>query len=239
MKIVATALLMLAINLVHAQTNAIFDYQIGAEIHRENYNGKGKLESHSIEKILRCDTTSEGLLYVMNIRKYSPDGKELWNGEGSLKCDKGVILIDMESIYHMEDNGAYQWRTESEYLQIPGIMNDGQTLPDAKVVCTVIKQPRVKVGPAGSIHKSDMGAKVIYAIKNRRVSSNKVTTPAGEFSAYKVTSEVTNESDVGYGYKVESITNEWYVQGVGLVKSEILNRRGKLLSYSMMTKRTQ
>jgi hypothetical protein len=237
LKIIASVLLILIVDLAYGQSNTIFDYKIGTEISRDHYNGKGKLESRSTEKFLRCDTTAEGLIYAINMISYSPDGKELSNVEGTLKFVEGSIMIDMETIYHMKDNGFYEWTTESEYLEVPGTMSDGQKLADAKVVCTVVKEPRLKVAPAGSRIKSDMGAKVVYSITDRRVSIDKVATPASEFSAYKLISNVINESNLGYGYKVERITIDWYAQGAGLVKSQVLNKRGKVLSYSIMTKR--
>jgi hypothetical protein len=239
LKPIASVLLILTTHFVNAQINAIFNYKIGTEIHHEHYNKKGKLQYRSIHKILRCDTTAKGLLYVINVKAYSPAGQELSNVDDSIPSVNGSLLVRMKSFYQMKDDVFYKFSTESEYLEIPGAMNDGQKLPDAKVVHTVIKQPRVKFSPGGGPLKSDLGAKVTYSITNRIVTNDKVATPAGKISAYKVTSNVTIESEVAYGYKIEYITHTWYATGAGMVKAELLNKRGKLLSYSIMAKRIQ
>lgn len=238
-KLLFAAFLILVFTRADGQSNSILNFKVGSIIHREQYNGNGKLESRTIETILRCDTTAEGLLYVVNIVKHSAAGEELSNGEGTIRCVNGDILIDMKSIYSMLDNKAYRWETESEDLIIPGAMRDGDVLPDAKVVCIVIKEPRVKVRPAGSSLKSDMGARVIYAVNNRRVTNDTITTFLGKVQALKVTSDVVNESEVGVGYSVRLVTEEWYVPGVGLVRLEVKKERGKLVSSTVMTKRVE
>jgi hypothetical protein len=35
--------------------------------------------------------------------------------------------------------------------------------------------------------------------------------------------------------KTEASSKEWYAEGVGLVKSEIYNKKGKLMGYSELT----
>jgi hypothetical protein len=239
-RLFSTLFLLLPILLAHAQINHFFDYRIGDETQLDQFNAKGKLHSRMVEKVLRCDTTNEGLIYVLNVKTYTPKGEKLTDGQAKVINANGVILIDMKSIYSMKDNLAYTWDINSEYLSIPSVMSDGQTLRDASVTCTATKAPRINVGPAGSVNsKSDLGARVTYSITNRIVKAERIKIPLGEFECFKVTSEIINESEVGYGYKVTMVTNEWYAEGFGLLKSEVLNERGKLVSYSILSNKSR
>src|SRR5690349_16631574 len=66
LRLVAAAILLTILNQTQGQSNAIFNYNVGTEFHREQHNRRGKLEFRTVEKIMRCDTTSDGLVYLTN-----------------------------------------------------------------------------------------------------------------------------------------------------------------------------
>jgi hypothetical protein len=71
-------------------------------------------------------------------------------------------------------------------------------------------------------------------ISNRKVASiEKLSTPAGTFNAFKITYDI--ETHMGF-ITVKSSAAEWYCKKYGLIKSENYNKRGKLQSYSLLTK---
>lgn len=58
-----------------------------------------------------------------------------------------------------------------------------------------------------------------------------VTTPAGEFDCLVISQRVSTKVIV----KVEAGSMEWYAKGIGMVRSESYNKKGKLVGYDVLT----
>jgi len=71
------------------------------------------------------------------------------------------------------------------------------------------------------------------SIFNRKVEGvEDITTDAGTFSSYKVSYDISTKA----GFLTSSSSAiEWMAEGVGLVRSETYNRRGRLTGYSVLT----
>jgi hypothetical protein len=70
-------------------------------------------------------------------------------------------------------------------------------------------------------------------ISNRKVEGREdITTDAGTFSSYKLSYDISTKA--GF-ITTNSNVIEWISEGVGLVKSETYNRRGRLAGYSVLT----
>ena len=70
--------------------------------------------------------------------------------------------------------------------------------------------------------------KISAEVTNRKVEAiENVTVKAGTFKAYKFTSDV-NSSTMGINVKAKNI--DWYVKGIGAVKTESYDKNGKLQS---------
>ncbi len=71
-------------------------------------------------------------------------------------------------------------------------------------------------------------------IENRKVEAKEtITTPAGTFECYKISSEIS--SKVAFvNQKFKSV--DWFAKGVGMVRTETYDKKGKLESYALLTK---
>jgi hypothetical protein len=104
-------------------------------------------------------------------------------------------------------------------MEFPSNMQAGQVLKDARITMTAKTQ---------GITVMNMN---VY-ITNRKVEAiEDVTTPAGTFSCYKLTSDVETKMMM----KVSVKNVEWYSMNVGVVKSESYNNKGKLTGYTLLT----
>jgi hypothetical protein len=70
-------------------------------------------------------------------------------------------------------------------------------------------------------------------LSNRKCAAiESVTTPAGTFECYKITQDVEAKAIV----KVLATDITWLAEGVGVVKSESYDKKGKLMGSSQLTK---
>jgi hypothetical protein len=55
-KLLFAAFPIFVFTLAGGQSKVILNFKFGSIVHREQYDGNGKLESRTVETILRCDT---------------------------------------------------------------------------------------------------------------------------------------------------------------------------------------
>jgi len=108
---------------------------------------------------------------------------------------------------------------ESTEIEIPKYSSaTGTDLKDASMT--------VKVDAGGVILKMKI------SMEDRKlVAKEKKTTDAGTYDCIKITQKTVLTGIV----KSESSSIEWYSEGVGVVRSETYNKKGKLTGYSELT----
>ena len=71
-------------------------------------------------------------------------------------------------------------------------------------------------------------------ISNRKVEAEEdVKTPAGSFECYKITYDTQSKTKI---INMTTSSTEWMAEGVGVVKTENYNKKGKLAGYTLLTK---
>ncbi|MDD2381630.1 MAG: hypothetical protein PHV35_08015, partial [Mariniphaga sp.] len=104
-------------------------------------------------------------------------------------------------------------------MEIPSNPQPGDILPDASV------EMALKLG----IVNMRMAAEVT----NRKVEAiEDISVPAGSFNCYRFSSDINS---IALGIKVNTKSKEWYAKGIGTVKSESYDKKGKLQSYTILT----
>ncbi len=101
-------------------------------------------------------------------------------------------------------------------MKIPNNLSVGQTLPDASA--------KVKIGFINC---------TAVMTEGKVVAEESISTEAGTFRCYKV-SQKTSASVMGI--KTEGTTITWYAKGVGAVKTETIDNKGKLIQTQELTK---
>jgi hypothetical protein len=101
-------------------------------------------------------------------------------------------------------------------MQIPNNLSVGQTLPDASA--------KVKIGFINCSAQMTEG---------KVLAEESITTEAGTFDCYKV-SQKTNAKAIGI--KTEGTTLTWYAKGIGTVKTETLDKKGKVIQSQELIK---
>jgi len=114
---------------------------------------------------------------------------------------------------------SFETKVETENVTIPTNAKPGDVLPDGKVVATIITP--------------GMPITITVNLTNRKVEANEtITTPAGTFNCLKITYDFSLKMLLTLRGKAA----QWYADGVGLVKTENYNKKGKLTGFSQVTK---
>ena len=118
----------------------------------------------------------------------------------------------------MEQYEGMEVEVSGTNLFIPNQLLEGQELPDSNMLMTVNMSP-IKLN-------------LSVDIKNRRVAgSETVTTPAGTFDCVILSYDFATKM----GIKVSGSAKQWLAKGIGMVKQEDYNKKGKMISWSQLT----
>lgn len=150
-----------------------------------------------------------------------PKGKSVAASEYKIQCEKDGIAIDFKSLGApglMEQYENMEVEMTGTNLYIPNNLSAGQELPDSNMLMT--------------INMSPIKMKMTMDITNRKVTGNeKVTTPAGTFDCVVLSYDFESKM----GIKVTGSAKQWLAKGVGMVKQEDYNKKGKRISWSELT----
>lgn len=171
-----------------------------------------------IDYVVKESTGDSAILaYTMHDDK----GKLILESEYGIFCEADGIAIDFNSLAApgvLEQYKDMEVDISGSNLILPNNLSAGQTLPDANMLMNI------KVPP--------MNMKMTVDIRDRKVEGKEtVTTSAGTFDCFVIS--YIHESKMGM--KITGNAKEWIAEGVGMVKSESYNKKGKRLSRSELT----
>ncbi|MDD5694252.1 MAG: hypothetical protein PHD61_02970 [Bacteroidales bacterium] len=188
----------------------------------KSYDAKDKLQGITKMTVLQKQTAGARTSVTTEVKSYDEKEKELMNTQMEVYCEDGVFYIDMKKFLDqktMESFEGMEVAMETENMEFPSSLQVGQTLKDARI----------------TVSASTGGMKLFSMnvwVTNRKVEAiEDITTPAGTFSCYKITSDV--ETKMMMKISVKSV--EWYAKNMGTVRSESYNEKGKMTGYTVLT----
>jgi hypothetical protein len=198
--------------------------QVGTTWEITNYSKKDKVTGTVTYELLAVEEVANGSNFSVKATFFDDKGKETYNSTYEAQCKDGVFLLDMT------------------------VMMDGQTMAayqdmDAEVDATEFELPPTDPSASGKLQDGSLKIKVSSSgmnvmtmnvdVTNREIEGvEEITTPAGTFNCLKMKQTVSTRMIV----KIEARSIEWYAEGVGMVRSESYNKKGKLTGYSVLTK---
>ena len=217
-KFVAVLLLVSTASWVSAQDCTLyFPSKVGETVEVTHYNQKGKEQSKSTTKVIRVDENGGDI--TIDAELSTQVKKDTHVIEYSASCIDGVFKLNMfGGITSNEMAGNFE--LDGDFLDIPSNPQAGDMLDNKTIIM------RLKAG------EDNLGlVNLKYHFTNRKIEAlEKITTPAGTFDAIKMSYDM--EFKMGLVFRMSAV--EWYVKGVGMVRSE-LYRKGKLDGYSEIT----
>ena len=195
-----------------------------AQIEMTIYDKKGK--PSGVQSWNVTDVKNDGGGYSSTINSLFKDekGKEISKGTGLYKCSGGMLQADMQMVMPPQPQlQTSDVKLSNAYIEYPYAMTVGQTLKDAQMEMDMTLN-------------SGMKSKVNFKETNRKVNAKEsVTTPAGTWEAYQITYDANMRIQMGpIGVPTNFTVKEWYVPGIGIVKSENY-RKGDLAGSTMIT----
>lgn len=151
------------------------------------------------------------------------DGEEIALNKFDVTCSGETFYIDATAFINPNSMSAYQnmdMELRGNGVELPTTLSVGQELAEAST--------EVKVS------SNDITVLKMNVIQENRevVKQEEITTSAGTFDCYVISYDSTMKMIV----KKTNQVKEWYAKGVGMVRQEIYNKKGKLEAYTELTK---
>jgi len=214
------AILILSIT-TFAQCNQFYNVKEGTNWTTSNFTAKGKLQGKTIQKVTAYSESSNGFEATFEITSVDDKGEQTMLGSSTMRCEDGVIYFDMEDMFpeeQMQSMQGFDMTVDGTNLELPANLKVGETLKDAEI------NLHISASPMKLNFKVNITDRQVLAEENLK-------TPAGDFDCFKLSQNVYMKT-IG---KMEMKTIEWYSEGVGMVKSESYNKKGKMTGYSILT----
>jgi hypothetical protein len=207
---------------VMAQDCGYYSMSKGMELAYQNLDAKGKLTGSTHLTFL--DVSQIGAATIYKVKSEYADAKNSNQAvrEYNMRCEDGKFYVDMQNFVDpksMEGFKDMEITVDSKDMMYPQGLAAEQTLPDASITIS-----------AATNGISLMN--LFINITNRKVVGiESVTVPAGTFECYKITYDVETK----LMFKMNSTVTEYVNMGVGNVKTETFDKKGKLMGTTQLT----
>lgn len=217
--------------LIQAQDCSNYIFMTGnSTVQMAVYDKKGKENGTQTWKVL--DVKKNGNSYESSVTSSFKDakGKEIDNSNGVYIFDGGILKADVRMSMPQQQMEAYkdaEAKFESAYIEYPSRLNIGQSLKDVDF--------KMDIDNKGTT------TTVTFNMTNRKVEAKeKITTPAGSWDAYVISYQSSFKTQLGpIGIPINMEGKEWFVPGVGIVRTETYNKGGKLMGSTQLTSITK
>ena len=205
------------IGLAQNDCSAFYPFEEGVNFTITSYGKKDKVAAIADYTVTNVtDNTA-----VISTSLKDDKGEVMNEGSFSIECDNGGITMDMKSLLNpqmFEQFKDFDTEITGNGIVLPNTLNVGQELPDAAMYM--------------KISMSGINMNMEVEMTDRKViAQESVTTPAGTFDCYVI----TYTSNVKMGMNHTGSAKQWIAKGVGMVKQEDYNKRGKVTSSSLLT----
>jgi hypothetical protein len=198
----------------------------GTVTEMKSFDAKGKVTGMSKTSILETTTIPGGLEITAGMEYFNEKNESVFKNQYLARCLNGDFEIDMKNMMGASA-GAYkdmQMEVTGDKLKMPRNPKAGDMLNGGTLI--------VKFTNAGS----PIGITMTTVITNRKVDAlQKLTTPAGTFDCVVISYDL----DFKMMFSMKSHAVEYYANGVGLVKTESFDKKGKSMGYSLMVSQTK
>lgn len=221
MKIVFLIITILLSSMLTKAQEIFFPSKEGVVLEYKNYDKRDKETGTTRYTITKVIKLGDDMNITYLIETKDKDKKTQFKDEITIYKKNDNLYLDMSNIFKqaiMKEKGEIpkQFKISGNDIVTPSNLNIGDALPDSHVNMAV--------------KKGILNIKIAINITNRKVESfENISVPAGNFEAYKITSTLSAKASI---INRSSTSAEWLVKGVGMIRSENYNKKGKLESYT-------
>ncbi len=212
---------------INAQScSKYYPFSEGAISQLTLYDKKGKMAGMVEYSISDVGNNEMGETAKMNQKLIDEKGNLVYTSSYDVYCKDGIMSMDYRSLSRPELMQQFgdevDMTVTGTNIDFPNDLSVGQELPDG--------------GINVQINFSGMNMNMKTLITNRKVvGKESVTTPAGTFECYVITStmELKMTTNMKHNQK------QWIAEGVGVVKTEDYNKSGKVRNTGLLTSFTR
>lgn len=209
---------------VMAQSNCSKYYPFG-EGHVSEYemlNKKGKTEGTMKYTVSNVNNSGGSTTATINSELFDKKGKSVMSSAFDMSCNGSTVTMDFKSLMNadmMKQFENSEVNITGTNVELPNTLSAGQTLPDADMNIVV--------------NMGGMNLNMTTDITDRKVvGTETITTPAGTFDCVVISQSSSGKMMMA---KFNSTQKTWLAEGVGMVKTEDYNAKGKLQSNTVLT----
>lgn len=222
---VLLSIVFLDVKAQNADCNGYFAYKQGTKFELTCYDKKDKISTQLKYEVKKNVSSGNKTAVFFYNETLDDKGKLLAKGDYSIECKDGQIYADVRNIsaFAAPKTADIAIDITGDKIIYPHNLSKGQKLADANM------QIKGSMADAGI---NIMNMKMY--LTNRMVEGfEKVTTPAGTFECVKISYD--NEVKGGF-FNFSGKTTEYLSKGIGIVKSESFDKKGKKSSSMLLTK---
>lgn len=213
--------------LVGQNCDNFYPLKKGNSFEMQEFDGQNKLTGTNIVVVKDRKEAGGTAEATMQGTHLDAKGKTESSIEFKIKCDGSVFYMDMQSFFNsMEKQKDMELKMEGGFSEMPiRNLNVGDQLKDA-----VMKMHMMQKG-------EEMGL-MVMTIRRKVEAKQSVTVPAGTFECFKIAVESESAMEM-MGMKMpggKSYSVEYFSPGIGAVKNEFYDKKGKLMHYSVLSK---
>jgi len=217
-----TALILLFSATMFAQDcSTFYPFTEGSTSTLTSYNRKGKVMAEQEMTIITVGNKNGYETATAQTILKDEKGKQITETNFDITCKANGVEVDIKSMMSPDLFKQYEGMDmdiSGTNVILPNTLTIGDSLPDATMNM--------------AMDMSGIKMNIDVAMTDRKVVAREdLTTPAGTFDCYVI--EYT--SNVKMGINKKSKAKQWIAKGVGLVKFEDYNKKGKLTTRNLLT----
>lgn len=199
--------------------DSFFPTKVGTVLKYQNLDKKGKISGSYKYTITNVNVNGEDLDITYLIENLGAKDELVYKEEITIHQRNGVLEFDMsaylnKSAFQQDGQIPSELTITGNSMKVPLHPEPGMTMPDASVLMTM------SMGFVKMKMSADVTNRKIEAIED-------ITVKAGTFNCYRFSADV---NATAMGMKVQTKSIEWYTKGIGTIKTESYDTKGKLLS---------
>jgi hypothetical protein len=223
LKITASLLMVLGwIQVVAQDCEPYYAVNQGAVREMASYDKKDKLTGSSVQTVKEIKTEGNKTEWTIGAVSKDAKGKEISSGDLKMSCEGGIFKMDMKNFLDEETLKSFEGMEvamDATDLDYPASLAPGQSLKDGSISVKVTSQGMPIMN-------------LVVKIYDRKVEAiEDITTPAGTFTCFKMTSTIETKTM----FTVIAKSTDWVAVKVGSVRSETFDKNGNLTGYSVLT----
>ena len=208
-----TGAILCSIKIYSQDCNGYYFLQNNKTIEMAILNKKGEQSAKQVYTVSNVNSSGNTATADLNSEMFDKKGKSMAKGKAKIKCDGGMMLVDMKMSIPVQPGAAVESdvKVDDIYIEYPNNMNVGDNLKNASIYL--------------DMNNNGLKQTVNMDVFDRKVEGKeKITTPAGSWDCYKISfKSKTRIKTMGMEMPINMEGVEYYAPGFGVVKTQNKN----------------